>query len=244
MFRLFRLDPPHGWRAVWWELAIVTLGVLIALVAQQWAEAASWRDRVADMKVRLIAEMQGHYADAAELIVVAPCIDQQLSGLSRVLVKPGARPQVYREKGGVAFLFRNPERAWTDDAWRTAIGDGTSAHLDQVFAAVMAKHYGNVAQLRELRDKLSDVDGPLNVILEFAPPTIAQRYELVQRVSAARSWFILQADHASTMIRAIDKAGLSPDRSQITGKLASSGTVRFCRSHGFPLNPFPAPTLS
>ena len=35
MFRLLRLKPPHGWNAVIWELAIVTLGVLIALAAQQ-----------------------------------------------------------------------------------------------------------------------------------------------------------------------------------------------------------------
>ena len=38
MFRLLKLSPPHGWRAVAWELAIVTLGVLIALAAQQAVE--------------------------------------------------------------------------------------------------------------------------------------------------------------------------------------------------------------
>lgn len=35
MFRLLMLKPPHGWSAVGWELAIVTVGVLIALAAQQ-----------------------------------------------------------------------------------------------------------------------------------------------------------------------------------------------------------------
>ena len=38
MLRLLKLSPPHGWRAVLWELAIVTLGVLIALAAQQTVE--------------------------------------------------------------------------------------------------------------------------------------------------------------------------------------------------------------
>ena len=38
MFRLLKLQPPHGWRAVMWELAIVTIGVVVALGAQQWAE--------------------------------------------------------------------------------------------------------------------------------------------------------------------------------------------------------------
>ena len=32
MFRMLRLKPPHGWNAVAWELSVVVLGVLIALV--------------------------------------------------------------------------------------------------------------------------------------------------------------------------------------------------------------------
>jgi hypothetical protein len=35
---MFKMLPPHGWRAVWWELGVVTLGVLIALAAQQTVE--------------------------------------------------------------------------------------------------------------------------------------------------------------------------------------------------------------
>jgi len=45
MFRLLKVRPPHGWNAVAWELAIVTLGVLMALGAQQWADERSWRQR-------------------------------------------------------------------------------------------------------------------------------------------------------------------------------------------------------
>ena len=33
MFRLIKLNPPNGWNAVAWELAIVAIGVLIALGA-------------------------------------------------------------------------------------------------------------------------------------------------------------------------------------------------------------------
>ena len=47
MFRLMKLRPPHGWPPVWWELGIVTLGVLIALAAQQMVEAVNNR-RVAN----------------------------------------------------------------------------------------------------------------------------------------------------------------------------------------------------
>jgi len=38
MFRMLKLNPPHGWNSVAWELAIVTVGVILALAAQQWAD--------------------------------------------------------------------------------------------------------------------------------------------------------------------------------------------------------------
>ncbi len=47
MFRLMRLKPPHGWNAVVWELAVVTVGVIVALAAQEWVEGLSWRGKVA-----------------------------------------------------------------------------------------------------------------------------------------------------------------------------------------------------
>ena len=46
MFRMIRLNPPNGWNAVAWELAIVVVGVLIALGAQQAVEERRWRDEV------------------------------------------------------------------------------------------------------------------------------------------------------------------------------------------------------
>ena len=46
MFRLTKLEPPHGWNAVFWELAIVTIGVLIALGAQQFADSINRRSEV------------------------------------------------------------------------------------------------------------------------------------------------------------------------------------------------------
>ena len=50
MFRLMKLKPPNGWNAVGWELAIVTLGVLIALGAQQAIESLNWKREVAGFR--------------------------------------------------------------------------------------------------------------------------------------------------------------------------------------------------
>ena len=65
MFRLIRLNPPNGWNAVAWELAIVVLGVVIALGAQQAVETARWRDEVRRTEEALTVEI-------AESIAVVP----------------------------------------------------------------------------------------------------------------------------------------------------------------------------
>ena len=62
MFRLMKLKPPHGWGAVAWELAIVTLGVLIALGAQQVVETIHWRSEMRDFRTAVKAEISDNLA--------------------------------------------------------------------------------------------------------------------------------------------------------------------------------------
>lgn len=57
MFRMLKLHPPNGWAAVWWELVIVTLGVLIALVAEQFVENRHWAAQVALFRDAVHAEL-------------------------------------------------------------------------------------------------------------------------------------------------------------------------------------------
>ena len=79
---MLKLNPPNGWRAVAWELAIVTLGVLIALGVQQVAEAGNWRTNVEDGQERLKAEMLINGAYMAEQVMVAPCVKAQVDRLT------------------------------------------------------------------------------------------------------------------------------------------------------------------
>ena len=73
MFRLMKLKPPHGWSAVTWELLIVTLGVLIALGAQQLLETASWREKVASAKHSIDFEINDQLDYSEEVASFAPC---------------------------------------------------------------------------------------------------------------------------------------------------------------------------
>ena len=62
MFRLFKLKPPHGWNAVAWELGIVTVGVLIALAAQQLVDDMHWRGELRDFRKAVRTEISNNLA--------------------------------------------------------------------------------------------------------------------------------------------------------------------------------------
>ncbi len=85
MFRLLRLKPPHGWNAVAWELAIVTLGVLLALGAQQVAEAAHDGSVATETRAEVTDELNSNLMSLALRKVAEPCIDRRLGELRAIV---------------------------------------------------------------------------------------------------------------------------------------------------------------
>lgn len=85
MFRLLKLKPPHGWNAVAWELAIVTLGVLIALGAQQLADSFHWRGEVSNFRKAARAEVSGNLATFTHRREQDICTQRRLDELQRWL---------------------------------------------------------------------------------------------------------------------------------------------------------------
>lgn len=85
MFRLLRLKPPHGWNAVAWELAIVTLGVVIALAAQQFVDAFHWRREVSGFRDAVRAELNENLATYTFRMKQNHCVGARLDELQRWL---------------------------------------------------------------------------------------------------------------------------------------------------------------
>jgi len=81
MFRLLKLKPPNGWNAVGWELAIVTLGVLIALGAQQAMESLNWKREVAGFRDAVHDEIETNLHSYPYRAVQKQCIKRKLDEL-------------------------------------------------------------------------------------------------------------------------------------------------------------------
>ena len=87
MFRLLRLKPPHGWNAVARELVIVTLGVLIALGAQQFVQAINDRSTASATRREVRDELNSDLMSMALRQSVEPCIGRRLSELRAIVAQ-------------------------------------------------------------------------------------------------------------------------------------------------------------
>ena len=85
MFRLLKLTPPHGWNTVVWELGIVTLGVLIALGAQQAADDIHWRGEVRDFRAAILSEMSLDLGTYQYHEAESRCLEKRLDELQQWL---------------------------------------------------------------------------------------------------------------------------------------------------------------
>jgi hypothetical protein len=82
----FHLPKPlHGWREFVGEVAIIVLGVLIALGAEQVVETMHWRDEIAAERASLLQEASDMNSAIAARQVQQPCIDRRLGEIRTVL---------------------------------------------------------------------------------------------------------------------------------------------------------------
>ena len=96
----------HGWREFACEVAIIVLGVGIALAAEQIVEASHWHNVVAAEEQALEQEVSANETVLLARVMQQPCIDRRLSELAEVfrrhdggqllrLIGPIGRPTVF-----------------------------------------------------------------------------------------------------------------------------------------------------
>lgn len=145
--------PMHGWREFIGEVGIIVIGVLIALSAEQLAEAIHWRHKVEAVEEAIRQELvEDDLPQAYARVVIGHCLAQQLDGL-RALAKPGS--------DGAAFLqaaarYVPPARTWDTDGQRLADQSDLAAHLSTEELGSIEQPYRYVSLIAPLaQDELS-----------------------------------------------------------------------------------------
>ena len=208
MFKLLKLDPPHGWNAVAWELAIVTLGVLIALGAQQLVDGIHKRNEVAQLVAALRSELADDRSRWEHIRASDPCTLQRLDAIEQWLATAPAKAQL-----------SNPFRLflWNmhSSAWDLAKTSAVTADIPLEQRLTYASLYGAIdnwrlfideenKNAREISTMLATADQPQNRVR--LPALIAQARIFVQRRKFNYDYFFTR----------FDRLRIAPDDSQLT----------------------------
>ena len=241
MFRMLKLNPPNGWRAVVWELGIVTVGVLIALGVQQWAEARSWSAKASTARTALRSELADHHFHAVEWRVVAPCINAQLDALERRLLASSGKldpaplhAEDFYDEDPNTFAIRTPNRPYDDSVWQATNGEGVSSFLRDDERLELGSHYGQARDSDDQNDLVAQLASRLSILTKSIDLDPGVKMALLQQIEELRGhnrWMIIRTGQ---LVDHIVKLDMVPPRKRIESFVAKSGTVKFCRSQGHP----------
>jgi hypothetical protein len=240
VFRLLKLKPPNGWNAVAWELAIVTLGVIIALAAQQWAEGRSWQGKVKASKVALRGELAEHYNYAVEFRVVYPCLQAQLDRLRNRVLSSGLKLEpapTYKEPDD-DYVFRIPVKLYPTDVWEEAISDGVAQRFEPALRRQLAGHYAQLGNVRDMFWANNEAEQALMVLSRPMPLDPAFRSSMVREIEQLSGRLQYLDIINGQVIDYIQRIEMVPPAREARTVTERYGTFHFCKAHRLPMRSF------
>jgi len=193
--------PWHGVREFLKEYAIIVVGVLTALGAEQLVETAHWARRVGETRTQLNAELAANAHNGLDWLSTAPCFDAELAAM-REGVAEARRTGVFHAP---AQRYAPTLDKFSTDAWLNARSLQVSDHMTPREVADYSSVYfypseliGNITSLHSQAGELA----PLAHDLDHVSPTeadelsarIGRIQELQTRTELAITLMIVGAD--------------------------------------------------
>ena len=239
--------PVHNWREFLKEYAIIVLGVITALAAEQVVEWLHWRAQVRDAREVIATEMAFNLEGAISRMRTIQCTERRLDALSKILdeaSRTGSLPPV-------GYIGQSPRHQWRSGAWESVVASQTAIHFPRQEFADLGALYKVVDRLNEyaVPDTLGWADlypmvGPgrkLDGPSEAALRTAISRQRNTGRIMAAVAMNLVNQAHAMNLpftkadLDLIDAAKKQPiDQAMRTLYPASSpaSTMSICEPIG------------
>jgi hypothetical protein len=129
------------------EIAIIVLGILIALAAEQTIDGLEWAHRVHDAEDAMRTELAQNNRDAYYRLATRPCALAKLDEIQATLIAS-------RDRGAnVAPIapYRRPLRPWQSDAWESASALQITSHMPNTRLLLYSRAYFYPAVMRQIQ---------------------------------------------------------------------------------------------
>ena len=140
--------PLHGWRAFVGEVAVIVLGVLIALAFGAVVDDLKWRIAVSEARTQLRYEIGLNLAFLDNRISQQRCVEQRLNELAVVITRAseaGRLPPLGRI--GSADIY-----TWPTSAWESHIAAETMTHFPSGQSAAISRAYRFISFIHQSND--------------------------------------------------------------------------------------------
>jgi hypothetical protein len=186
------------------EVAIIIVGVLIALALDQLA--AGWRDRsrAADIRASMDHELADFRSVFALRRLAGPCITRKLDAIEALLSRRGATGPV-RNVGRPPFFFSS-RGAWNSDA-----ADLLARYLGPTILRSYGESYQGMAEFAAIAQTEQDRWIVLQTLERQDEPIAGdRRWRLIEAAAGARNDNLLLSAIAEQMSERIASLGVEP----------------------------------
>jgi hypothetical protein len=206
--------PVHNWREFIVELGTITLGVCIALAAEQTVEWFHWRDKTNYATDQIQRELAVSMYYSMERIMVEGCIQHRLDDLEQKLLSSGEKWTPVAPAGTAGIQAGNvvavPRRNWGTIAWTAAVADTSVTHFNRDRLTAYARIYASVGAAHEQNQREFENVAHLNILLKPVMLSNDKKVELIGVVEGERILNHELALDGSRLLAAWKQIGLDP----------------------------------
>ncbi|HEV2363301.1 MAG TPA: hypothetical protein VGS12_03790 [Caulobacteraceae bacterium] len=200
--------PLHGVRDFLLEIAVIVVGVLIALALEQTVQALSWRHKVAQADVRLRSEFKDDVSFAAQYAILTPCADAYLDRVQADLLARDSADMASLYALGPPF-FGEP---WKVLAWEGAVASQIGDHMPDRRYETYSEAFRGADLLRGFQFRFrDDYAAAMTGRFALAPDAKTQADELAA-VDRLRQYIVVgRAIAANDLVRPGARVGIATD---------------------------------
>jgi len=199
--------PIHSWREFLKEYAIIVLGVITALAAEQAVEWLHWRHEVELGRSAIAGEITTHNGWYRFRVAIAPCIDRRMDEAGAILQ---ALENKERPKGFTAFHSHGAGAPLSTSEWESERASQALVHFPRQELALMSQYYAQISTFRDWMGEeaatWSELSGLKNLPVGLTASDMLRLRGVLDR---ARSIEFLILGNAQRNLRFADQLGIS-----------------------------------